>query len=112
MKSASKSLIQPEMCFAEIKCQFAKVVVGVIYKSPLISYTEYSVLTEVLPPIITGYDHHIIMGDFNVNQLKPDSSACKFFREHVLQACVRRALAEQVLPSKQCIVSNFPFTIR
>ena len=81
----SENIIQPEMCFAEIKCQFAKVVVGVIYKSPLISYTEYSVLTEVLPPIITGYEHHIIMGDFNVNQLKPDSSACKFFREHVLE---------------------------
>ena len=25
------------------------------------------------------------MGDFNVNQLKPDSSACKLFREHVLE---------------------------
>ena len=25
------------------------------------------------------------MGDFNIDQLKPDSSACKYFKEHVLE---------------------------
>ena len=81
----SKNVIQPEMCFIEVKCQYAKVAVGVIYKTPLVSYTEYSILPEVLAPIITGYEHHIILGDFNIDHLKPDSSACKFFRDHVLQ---------------------------
>ena len=81
----SQNVVQPEICFVEVKCQFAKVAVGVVYKTPLVSYTEYSVLTEVLAPIITGYEHHIIMGDFNIDQLKPDSSACKYFREHVLE---------------------------
>ena len=80
-----KEVIQPEICFVEVKCQNAKVAVGVVYKTPLISYTEYSVLTEILAPIITGYDHHIVMGDFNIDQLKPDSSACKYFKEHVLE---------------------------
>ena len=80
-----KDIIQPEVCFVEVKCQNAKIAVGVVYKSPLISYTEYSVLTEVLAPIITGYEHHLILGDFNIDQLKPESSACKYFREHILE---------------------------
>ena len=78
-----KDVIHPEICFVEVNCNNIKIAVGVIYKSPLISYTEYAVLTEVLAPIITGYEHHIIMGDFNIDHLKPDSSACKFFRNHV-----------------------------
>ena len=56
-----KEVIQPEMCFVEVSCNNTKLAVGVIYKSPLISYTEYAVLTEVLAPIITGYEHHIIL---------------------------------------------------
>ena len=79
-----KDIIQPEVCFVEVKCQNSKIAIGVVYKSPLISYTEYSVLTEVLAPIITGYEHHLILGDFNIDQLKPDSSSCKYFRDHVL----------------------------
>ena len=78
-----KEVIQPEICFVEITCKHTKLAVGVIYKSPLISYTQYAVLTEILAPIITGYEHHIILGDFNINHLTPNSSACKFFREHV-----------------------------
>ena len=80
-----KEVIQPEICFVEVTCNNTKVAVGVIYKSPLISYTQYSVLNELLAPIITGYEHHIIMGDMNIDHLKPDSSACKFFREHVTE---------------------------
>ena len=80
-----KDIIQPEVCFVEIKCLNSKIAIGVVYKSPLISYTEYSVLTEVLAPIITGYEHHLILGDFNIDQLKPDSSPCKYFRDHVLE---------------------------
>lgn len=80
-----KEVSQPEICFVEVTCTNTKIAVGVIYKSPLISYTQYAVLTEILAPIITGYEHHIIMGDFNIDHLKPDSSACKFFREHVTE---------------------------
>lgn len=76
---------QPEVLFVELNCNNIKVAVGVIYKSPLISYTQYEVLTDVLAPIITGYEHHIIMGDYNINQLQPDSCACKFFKDHVLE---------------------------
>ena len=78
-----KEVIQPEICFVEITCKHTKLAVGVIYKSPLISYTQYAVLTEILAPIITGYEHHIILGDFNINHLTPNTSECKFFREHV-----------------------------
>ena len=78
-----RDVIQPEICFVEVTCNNTKLAVGVIYKSPLISYTEYAVLTDILAPIINGYEHHIIMGDFNIDHLKPDSSACKYFKEHV-----------------------------
>ena len=80
-----KDIIQPEVCIVEIKCLNSKIAIGVVYKSPLISYTEYSVLTEVLAPIITGYEHHIILGDFNIDQLKPDSSSYKYFKDHILE---------------------------
>ena len=42
------------MCFVQVTCNKTKVAVGVIYKSPLISYTQYGVLTEILAPIISG----------------------------------------------------------
>ena len=80
-----KEVVQPEICFVEINCNYTKVAVGVIYKSPLISYTQYAVLDEILAPIITGYEHHIMMGDYNINHLKPNASDCKFFREHVTE---------------------------
>ena len=80
-----KDLIQPEMIFIEITCNTTKVAVGVIYKTPLVSYTQYSQITEVLAPIMTQYQHHIIMGDFNIDYLKPNSSECKFFKEHVTE---------------------------
>ena len=80
-----REVVQPEMCFVQVTCNKTKVAVGVIYKSPLISYTQYAVLTEILAPIISGYEHHIITGDFNIDQLNPDSSACKFFRDHVTE---------------------------
>ena len=80
-----KDIIQPEVCFVELKCENVKVAVGVVYKSPAISYTQYSALTEVLAPIITGYEHHIVLGDFNIDQLKPESSACKYFKDHILE---------------------------
>ena len=54
----SRDIPQPEICFIELKCNNTKVAVGVIYKSPLISYTQYEVLTEILAPIITGYEHN------------------------------------------------------
>ena len=79
-----KNIVQPEVCFVEIKLQNTKIAIGVVYKSPKIPYTVYSDLTEVLAPIITGYEHHMILGDFNIDQLKPDSSAYKYLRDHVL----------------------------
>ena len=80
-----RELVQPEICFIEVTLQNMKIAIGVIYKSPLISYTDYAVLLEILHPIVTKYDHQIILGDFNIDQLKPDSSACKFFRENVIE---------------------------
>ena len=80
-----KEVTQPEICFVEVKLKNAKLALGCIYKSPLISYTQYSVLTEILSPIITRYEHHIITGDYNINYLTPDSSACKYFRDHVTE---------------------------
>ena len=78
-----KDLVQPEIIFVEITCNHTKLAVGVIYKTPLISYTQYAAVTEILAPIMTRYEHHIVMGDCNIDHLHPDSSACKFFKEHI-----------------------------
>ena len=74
-----KDLVQPEILFVEITCDHTKLAVGVIYKTPKVSYTQFAAV------ILTKYEHHILMGDYNIDHLRPDSSACKFFKEHITE---------------------------
>lgn len=76
-------LIQPEMLFLEVSVGKIKIAVGVMYKSPLIPYSIYAAIHENLVTVTSRYDHCILMGDMNINHLKPDLPPCKFFSTYV-----------------------------
>ena len=71
-------LIQPEIYFIEITVGHTKIAVGVIYKSPLIPYGLFASLHETFVTITSKYEHVLIMGDCNIDYIKP-GSALNFF---------------------------------
>lgn len=75
-------LVQPEMIFVEITVGAIKMVVGIIYKSPLIPYTVFAAIHENIAFITAKYEHCIILGDMNIDHLKVDSSPLKFFNSY------------------------------
>ena len=76
---------QPEICFVEITIGTSKIAIGEIYKSPLIPYGVFAQLQEPLAYLTSRYTNIIIMGDFNINFLKPTSSEINFFNMNVLE---------------------------
>ena len=72
-------LVQPQMAFIEVTVGKIKVAVGVLYRSPLIPYTIYAAIHENLVTVTTKYDHVILMGDSNIDHLKPNLPAHNFF---------------------------------
>ena len=76
---------QPEVLFIELTIGTNKIAVGEIYKSPLIPYGVFAQLHETLAFITSKYAHTIFMGDCNINFLKPESSAVKFFTTNIME---------------------------
>ena len=77
--------LQPEMIFVECKFRKTIVLVGVIYKSPGVSYKSYEEITESIASITTKYSHVILLGDYNINFLRPDSPDTRFFKTNILE---------------------------
>ena len=75
-------LVQPEMIFVEVTVGAVKMAVGVVYKSPLIPYSVFAAIHENIAFITSKYDHCVILGDFNIDHLKVDSSPLKFFQSY------------------------------
>ena len=76
---------QPEMVFVECKFRKTILLVGVIYKSPGVSYKAYEEITECIASITTKYTHVILLGDYNLDFLRPDAPATKFFKTNILE---------------------------
>ena len=79
------NLVQPEMIFVEITIGVVKMVVGVIYKSPLIPYSVFAGIHENIAFVTSKYEHCIILGDMNIDHLKVDSSPLKFFNSYLTE---------------------------
>ena len=75
---------QPEQIFIEIEINKVKILIGVLYKSPSVRYGVFSDILEILAFLTTKYDHCMFLGDFNIDQLKMDSPATKYFHESIL----------------------------
>ena len=78
-------LVQPEIIFVEVTVGVVKLAVGVIYKSPLIPYTVFASIHENIAFVTAKYEHCIILGDMNIDHLKIESSAFKFFNSYVTE---------------------------
>ena len=75
---------QPEHLFIEIEINKIKILVGVLYKSPSVRYGVFNEIFEAIAFLTTKYDHCVLLGDFNIDQLKTDSPAFKFFQNNIL----------------------------
>ena len=73
------------MCFVEVSVGQFKIAVGVIYKSPLVPYSIYAAIHENLVSVTSKYEHCIIMGDMNIDHLKVNSPALKFFSSYITE---------------------------
>ena len=77
--------VQPELLFVEITIGKIKIAIGVMYKSPLIPYSTYASIHENLAFVTSRYQHCVLMGDMNVDMLKPDSAAARFLSTYVIE---------------------------
>ena len=59
--------------------------IGVLYKSPSVRYGVYSDILEALAFLTTKYDHCVFLGDYNIDNLKPQSPAFKYFKNNILE---------------------------
>ena len=75
---------QPEMCFIEAEVNSNKILVGVIYKSPSEKYSIFGEISEILQYFNSKYRHMILLGDFNIDQLKTEKPAYKFFQNMLI----------------------------
>ena len=75
---------QPEMIFVEIDINNVKILVGVIYKSPSTRYGIFDEILEYLAYFSTKYYHAIFLGDMNIDQLKSNSPAFRYFNENII----------------------------
>ena len=76
---------QPEIIFVEIIVNNTKILVGVIYKSPSIRYGVFNDILEYLAFFTTKYENAIFLGDFNIDQLKSTSPACKYLTDNIIK---------------------------
>ena len=67
----------PEMLWLEVKVGINNVAIGVLYKQPKIPHSVFVNLYECLVGIYAKYEHTILLGDFNVNILEPNSPSTK-----------------------------------
>jgi len=58
-----------DVFFIEVTCRNESMAVGVISKPPQTpySYSDYVHVHEILTPILSSYQHHVVMGDLNMD---------------------------------------------
>ena len=77
--------VQPEIIFVEVTVGVVKMAVGVIYKSPLIPYSVFAAIHENIAFVSAKYEHCVVLGDFNVDHMKIDSSPLRFFNTYFVE---------------------------
>ena len=65
-----------DQLWLKIKCCDIRLVIGVVYRPPNVSYRELSFLYDVIPEVAQGCDMLLCVGDFNLNV------ACKISLEY------------------------------
>ena len=78
-------LPQPEMVFVQCKFRNTIILVGVIYKSPGLTYKTYDNITEIIANFTAKYSNVILLGDFNINFGQPNWPETKHFKANMLE---------------------------
>ena len=76
--------LEPEMLCIEADINRTKVLIGVLYKAPKSKYWVFDNVLEELAFLTTKYDHNILMGDLNINQLQNNSAAYRYLHNSFL----------------------------
>ena len=76
---------QPELCFIEVEVRNNKLLVGVIYKPPKEDYTLFGDIAEILAFFTTKYQHVILCGDLNIDQLKSETIEYKYLLKTIIE---------------------------
>ena len=87
--------VQPELLFVEVTIGITKIAIGVMYKSPLIPYSTYAAIHENLVAVTSRYQHCVLLGDMNIDMLKPDSAAVRFFNSYVTEPFALTQIIEE-----------------
>ena len=74
-----------EMLWVEVTTKKAKIAVGVFYKPPKIPYACFEKVFDSLLFIYTKYQHTMLLGDFNVNMLNPDSLEVRALNNFIIE---------------------------
>ena len=75
----------PELICVEAEINKTKILMGVLYKPPRFPYRVLENVMEELAFLTTKYEHTILMGDFNIDQLKKDKPAYKYLYNSFIQ---------------------------
>ena len=94
--------LAPELLCVEAEINKTKVLIGVIYKPPRFTHHVFDNVFEELAFLTTKYQHTILMGDFNVNQLKKDTPAYK----HLLNSFMEPLNLTQLIKDPTWITEN------
>ena len=94
--------LAPELLCVEAEINKTKVLIGVIYKPPRFTHHVFDNVFEELAFLTTKYQHTILMGDFNVNQLKKDTPAYK----HLLNSFMEPLNLSQLIKDPTWITEN------
>lgn len=74
-----------EMLWVEVSTKKAKIAVGVLYKPPKIPHACFEKVFDSLLHIYTKYQNTILLGDFNVNMLTPESAEVKSLNNFIVE---------------------------
>ena len=77
--------LQPELIFVEVEVLHNKILIGVIYKSPKEYFTAYGDILEILAFMTSKYNNVVLLGDYNIDQLKPETASYKYFKNTILE---------------------------
>ena len=76
---------QPEMLAVELTNGTNKIAIAVLYKPPNIPYGVFATMHESLAHILCNFDNVVMLGDLNIDLMKPETCAAKFLVNNVFE---------------------------
>ena len=75
----------PEILGIVITINTIHIAIITVYRPPAQPYTSLSYISDYITDICCRYEHNIILGDFNINQLDTTSSMFKYFQSNITE---------------------------